>query len=456
MKHKKYIILLLIVLIIIGINTKVAINLSSNKNTGIEITYKTLSDRLDTYQLYYSVGNYFGESQSIKEDYVQVNQEQVMKFIIPKETKFIRIDLGNSSGNIWIKDFKIKYDYKNVFLNNLEVASGEKSNWIGEISNNDEWLTINSTGNDPYIIINMSNYINIEKINIISSVIKIILLVLMDFLFMLAFKKREKIKGIINEIYVNRLLIWNLSLNDFKTKYAGSYLGIFWAFVQPIVTTLIYWFVFDFGFKAAPASSDIPFILWLIAGIVPWFFFSEAVMNATNSLLEYSYLVKKVVFKISILPIVKILSSFFIHIFFVSIVFVIFLLYKHIPSIHIIQIIYYMFCTAILALSISYATSAIIVFFKDLGQIINVVLQIGMWLTPIMWNKSMLNEKYHWILKLNPIYYIVEGYRDCFINRVWFWDKYMQTTYFWFITIGLFFISLIIFRRLKNHFADVL
>ena len=129
--------------------------------------------------------------------------------------------------------------------------------------------------------------------------------------------------NIIRELLANRRLIWKLSKNDFKTKYAGSYFGIIWAFVQPIVTILIYIFVFQFGFRAQPIATDIPYALWLVAGIVPWFFFSEALVNATNCLLEYSYLVKKVVFKISILPIVKVSSSMFEHVFFVGLAIII-------------------------------------------------------------------------------------------------------------------------------------
>ena len=114
----------------------------------------------------------------------------------------------------------------------------------------------------------------------------------------------------------NRDLIVYLAKNDFKTKYAGSYLGIVWAFVQPIVTICLYWFVFELGFRST-AVDDAPFVLWLMAGLVPWFFFSEALINATNCFIEYSYLVKKVVFNISVLPLVKIISSLFVHVFFV-------------------------------------------------------------------------------------------------------------------------------------------
>lgn len=261
--------------------------------------------------------------------------------------------------------------------------------------------------------------------------------------------------GLLKELYQNRLLIFSLAKNDFKTRYAGSYLGIIWAFVQPIVTVLIYWFVFQVGFKAAP-MADFPFVLWMIVGLIPWFFFSEALVNATNSMMEYSYLVKKVVFKISILPIVKIISSMFVHIFFIIFAIIIYTLNGYSPTIYLIQTFYYTFCAFILVLGFSYFTSSVIIFFKDLGQIINILLQFGMWMTPIMWSYEMVPEPYRWILKINPMYYIVEGYRDCFIRHVWFWHRYNQTFYFWTGAIIIFIIGAYTYKRLKQHFADVL
>lgn len=456
MKYKNIVIKALLILIVLFINIGALDSIYNNKNQQIEINYRTLSDRTDNYKVYYSETSAYGEENSIGKDYIYVNKEQDMQFSIPDACKFIRIDLGENSGNIWLKDLQIKYGYKKVFVDNEKIAKFDKSDSIYQIDSNQDWLTISAMQEDPYFIINLSQILDISNVKIVNTIIRVSILMLFNIAIIIVAIFRKKIKNAIIEIYNNKNLIWNLSVNDFKTKYAGSYLGIFWAFVQPVVTTLIYWFVFDFGFKAAPASSDTPFILWLIAGIVPWFFFSESVMNATNSLLEYSYLVKKVLFKISILPVIKIISSFFIHVFFIFVVGVVFISYSHIPSIYIIQLLYYVTCTAVLALAISYITSAVIVFFKDLGQIINVVLQIGMWLTPIMWNQNMLSEKYHWILKLNPIYYIVEGYRDCFINKIWFWEKYMQTTYFWIVVLVIFSIGIIIFKKLKNHFADVL
>ena len=91
------------------------------------------------------------------------------------------------------------------------------------------------------------------------------------------------------ELYRNRRLVLKLAKNDFKTKYAGSYLGIVWAFVQPIVTVLVYWFVFSVGFKAGTGDLGVPFVLYLVAGIVPWFFFQDGLNGGTNSMIEYTY-----------------------------------------------------------------------------------------------------------------------------------------------------------------------
>ena len=268
-------------------------------------------------------------------------------------------------------------------------------------------------------------------------------------------------KGKLIEALKNRKLILRLAYNDFKTQYSGSYLGLFWAFVQPIVTILVYWFVFEKGVKAVALDRtgiQVPFVLWLVAGIVPWFYFQDALIGATNSLTQYSYLVKKVVFKISILPIVKICSSLFVHLFFVVFALILFICYGYYPDIYIIQIVYYTICIIALVVSVSYATSAIVVFFRDLTQIITIFLQVGIWMTPIMWNFDTLNLSPIIIklFKLNPMYYVVTGYRDAFIDKAWIWDHPNLTLYFWVFVIVMFFIGTKIFKRLKVHFADVL
>lgn len=262
----------------------------------------------------------------------------------------------------------------------------------------------------------------------------------------------------IKESYTNRTMINKLAKNDFKTKYAGSYLGILWAFVQPVITILLYWFVFQIGFRSRP-MGDYPFVLWLTAGLVPWFFFSDAWNGATNSLIEYSFLVKKVVFNIEILPTIKIVSAFYVNIFFTIFMVFVFIVSGCMPTIHIIQLIYCLFCIMVLSLGLSYFTSAVVVFIRDLGHLLNVVLQVLMWLTPIMWDIALVQENYPWLvklLKINPVYYIVQCYRDSMFGGKWFFEYPGWTVYFWILVVVLYLIGAYVFEKLRPHFADIM
>ena len=272
----------------------------------------------------------------------------------------------------------------------------------------------------------------------------------------------DKVTVLPIELYENRRLIWKLAKNDFKKRFAGSYLGFIWAMVQPVVTVAMYWFVFDnfFGQKAQLLSGGIqmPYVLYLTAGLVPWFYFSEALTNGTTALLEYNYLVKKVVFKISILPIIKIIAATFIHVFFVIVLLVVSVLYGCYPTIYTIQVVYYSFCLFVFVLGLSYTTCAVVIFFRDLTQIINILLQVGMWATPILWNITMISDKplLTSIIKLNPLVYIVNGYRSAICEKEWFFADFYSTMYFWIFTVVVFGIGALIFKRLKVHFADVM
>lgn len=266
----------------------------------------------------------------------------------------------------------------------------------------------------------------------------------------------NKFLSLPKEVYQNRKLVLTLAKNDFKTKYAGSYLGIVWAFIQPIVTILVYWFIFSFAFPSR-GVSEYPFVLYLVCGIIPWFFFQDALNGGTNTLLEYSYLVKKVVFKISVLPIVKILSAMFVHVFFLLFAVIFAAAYGY-HTIYVLQVFYYMFCLFVFVLGLTYATSAVVIFFRDLSQMINIFLQIGVWMTPIMWGISMLDQ-WPWLqklFKLNPMYYIVNGYRDSILGGIGCWEHWLWGLYFWGITLVFFILGSVIFKRLKPHFADVL
>lgn len=260
----------------------------------------------------------------------------------------------------------------------------------------------------------------------------------------------------LTELYKNTHIIAELTRRDFKTKYLGSYLGILWAFVHPTIYIAIVWFVFQVGFKTQP-MANFPFVLWMLTGIIPWFFFSECLQSATGSILENSYLVKKVVFSLGMLPLIKILSSLIIHFFFIAVIFLMFLWYGYLPSIYNLQVFYYLFCTVTLLLGISWLTSSLSLFLRDTGQLVMMSLQFLFWMTPIFWSSKDLSTPVLNLIKLNPVYYIVEGYRESFIYKTWFWENhYMLTLYFWCVALFFLFAGALVFRRLRMHFADVL
>ena len=232
-------------------------------------------------------------------------------------------------------------------------------------------------------------------------------------------------------------------------------LGVFWALIQPTAMIAIFWFVFQVGFKSPPVDN-FPFILWLVAGLFPWFYFSEGLSTGTNSIITNSFLVKKVVFRVSLLPLIPLFSALAIHIFFIFFMFAMFIYYGYSPEIYWIQIIYYIFATTILLIGLSWFTSSVIIFFKDIGQLVGIIIQFGFWLTPVIWNITTIPERYHWIINLNPVAYIVEGFRNSMIYHKWFWEDMTMTLYFWTVTAIIFVIGGLTFKKLRPHFTDVL
>ncbi|MBF0520524.1 MAG: ABC transporter permease [Nitrospirae bacterium] len=244
-------------------------------------------------------------------------------------------------------------------------------------------------------------------------------------------------------------------MRDFKSKYLGSYLGLIWAFINPMAYVVILWFVFYLGFKSSTVGN-ISFFHWLIAGIVPWFFISDSLSSAALSIVDYSFLVKKVVFRISLLPLVRILSALYVHLFFLVLVLLIYLVSGCSLDWHVCQLPYYLFAAVVFVTGVSWITSSVTIFFRDMGQIVNMLLQFMFWLTPIFWQIKIIPVKFVLFLKLNPAYYIVHGYRNSLINRVWFWEEGLLTVYFWLVVVLLFCAGAFLFRRLRPHFADVI
>lgn len=259
----------------------------------------------------------------------------------------------------------------------------------------------------------------------------------------------------VGDIARSRWLLYELTKHDFRARYLGSYLGIIWAVVQPTITIVLFWFVFQVGFRTQPISNC-PFILWLMAGMIPWFFISETLSMAASSVIEKGFLVSKVNFRASILPITKILSGLIIHFFFLLLLMGVLFYYGYRPDIHFLEVFYYLGGCVALMLGISWATSALSVFMRDVTHAVQIVLQFLFWLTPIFWSPQQHFAQYQKFLKLNPFYYIIEGYRNCLLHDEYFWQPTKSMIWFWCVTLLALATGAVVFRRLRPHFGDML
>jgi len=245
-----------------------------------------------------------------------------------------------------------------------------------------------------------------------------------------------------------------LSRNDIKSKYSNSLLGIVWAFAMPLVTILVFWYVFQLGFKNLPVG-DAPYILWFSAAYIPWIFFVDITTAGCNSLVEYSFLVKKIKFDIEYIPLLKLISALFVHLFFIVFLVIMYVIYGYSFSGYNLQIFYYTFATCALGLGLTWLLSSITVFFKDMNSLFSVIIQIGFWVTPILWNEeTMVNETVKSVLSLNPMHYIVNGYRDSLLFHEGFWNNPKETISFWGITVFIWILGRIVFKKLSPFFAD--
>lgn len=258
-------------------------------------------------------------------------------------------------------------------------------------------------------------------------------------------------------VYKNRRTILVMARDDFRKQYLGSWLGFFWAIAQPGIYILAVWFIFSFGFRSGGGKgSDIPFVLYLVSGFIVWSFFSGGLSACVTSVESYSYLVKKMIFAVSVLPVVKVLSTFYIHLILLFLYFILFFSKGFFFTIYSLQIFYYIFAAFVLLIGLGWLSSSLNIFVKDVSQIIGVITKIGFWFTPVFWKIDRFSPKAQFILKLNPAYYLVNGYRDALFYKVWFWERPTLTLYYWAFTLFFFILGAIVFKRLRPHFGDVL
>jgi len=259
----------------------------------------------------------------------------------------------------------------------------------------------------------------------------------------------------IKKIYTYRSVIVVMAIQEIQKMYLGTLVGFLWSIINPLMVILVYWFVFSFGLKVQPWGG-VPFIVVFYCGLVPWLMFSNTLIANTNTIVNNGHLVKKMVFPTEILPVVNLTANLITHGLMLIILAIVLFFYNISFSLYNIQFLYYLFCLSIFTLGLSWLVSAINVFYRDTGQILNIAINMWFWLTPIVWGIEVLPENYRFFVMLNPMFYIVQGYKNSFIYHIPFWYDYSRGLFFWIVSLSLFVSGGAIFRKLKSEFADVL
>nr|NQU91752.1 ABC transporter permease [Bacteroidota bacterium] len=230
----------------------------------------------------------------------------------------------------------------------------------------------------------------------------------------------DEAANFLSEFYKNRRIILELTRREFKITYGGNHLGFVWAVLEPVAMMLILLLVFTY--LRARASNEYPFVVYLLSGVMAYDFFNKSLSQATRSIKTYSFLLKRGNFRMAILPLVTIFSTLITHLIILIIAVPIFAFSGVYPSWYWLQLVYFIFASGILLIGLTWITSSIVLFIWDVQYIINILMRTVFFLTPIFWDISMFPPKIVLLLKLNPLYHIVEGYRMCFLYHKPFWS----------------------------------
>lgn len=255
----------------------------------------------------------------------------------------------------------------------------------------------------------------------------------------------------INNIY----RIISISKYEIKSENRDSNLGALWNVLNPLIYIATYWFVFGAGIRNNKPVDGVPFLHWMLSGLIVWFFMSNCIRKSTNSISSKLNILEKMKFPISILPATVIISQLYQHVIMLVLTYLFIILQGYTPSIYNIQIIYYLLCSIIFCISFGLVFSVLSIIIKDIKKIIPAVLRLLFYVTPILWTVENLPLWIQNIMKWNPIYYIVVGYRSSLFGEPQFYLDVPSTIVFWIITICLFVSGCILMYKYRNKFVDL-
>lgn len=249
-------------------------------------------------------------------------------------------------------------------------------------------------------------------------------------------------------------LIYRLALYDVKSNYKMHYFGGIWQIMQPLLQIGVYWFVFGLGIRGGAPIGDTPFFLWLLPGIVPWLFIAPTIAQAANSIYLKIGFVSKMNFPVSILPSIKIIGNSFSFIAMLVITILILLVNGVFSGIYLVQLFYYLACLYVLLFGLSLLFSTLTTIIRDFQNIIQAAVRMSVYFLPVLWNVNNLPTYLVNILKLNPFFYIIEGFRASLLGGSWFYQDLSYAMYFWSVSLLILLVGSKVHVKFRDQLVD--
>ncbi|WP_071460845.1 ABC transporter permease [Bacillus massilinigeriensis] len=262
---------------------------------------------------------------------------------------------------------------------------------------------------------------------------------------------------VLKEQIENFYLVRRLSLYEVKSQNNNNYLGALWEILNPGIQIAIYWFVFGFAIRGEERSvHGIDFFPWLLSGIILWFFINPAMTQGSRSIYTRIKIISKMSFPVSVIPTYVIFSKLYSHLLLLAISIVLLQFLGYPVSVYYLQLPYFLFATIVLIVSISLLTSTLATIVRDVQMVVQSVMRMLLYLTPILWERD-LGGFLNVVMKLNPFYYLVEGYRASLLYKQWFiYTHWEFTLYFWAVVLFFFIIGSSVHTKFRKHFVDYL
>lgn len=265
------------------------------------------------------------------------------------------------------------------------------------------------------------------------------------------------IKTIFKEHYTWKNQILKLAKADIVKTYSGAALGWMWAIVKPTITIAVFWFAFSIGLRLGGDVGDMPYILWIIAGMAPWFYMSEMITQGAGAIIKYRYLVTKMKFPVSTIPTFVAISKFSVHLVILAIVIIIFCLFGYYPDIYMVQLPFYMLMMILFFMAWGLFSSMLSAMSKDFLNLVKSLTTALFWISGIMWDINDIDIPWlKQILLFNPITYIATGYRNVFVYKKWFFDDYISLASFLLVLVVMTLLGFWSYKKLIKEIPDVL